>query len=75
MNDGAARMRLLRRRRKDGAVVVPVETSERRVKALIAAGHLRAAARGDRMVVTRDAIAAAIGALLDRLAAEEGIEK
>jgi hypothetical protein len=61
----AERMRLSRQRRRAGTRVVPFEVRDTEISALVAYGLLDPAAR-----TNRDAIATAIGTLLDRIPVE-----
>ena len=56
----AERMRLSRQRRREGMRVVPFEVRDSEIRGLVAHGLLDPAAR-----TNRDAIATALGALLD----------
>ena len=61
----AERMRLSRQRRREGTRVVPFEIRDGEIDGLVAIGLLDPSARAD-----RDAIAAALGLLFDRIPAE-----
>jgi hypothetical protein len=62
---GAERMRVARQRRRDGLRCIPLEIRDDEIEALVTAGLLRSDARND-----FNAIAAALGKLLDRLPPE-----
>ena len=63
----AERMRRSRQRRREGTRVVPVEIRDPEISGLVAHGLLDPAAR-----TNRDAIATALGALLDRYQSHRG---
>jgi len=65
LSPGAERMRAARRRRRDGLRCVPMEIRDEEIENLVTAGLLRSDARND-----PNAIAAALGKLLDRLPPE-----
>ena len=65
LSASAERMRVARQRRRDGLRCIPLEIRDDEIEALVTAGLLRSDARND-----PNAIAAALGKLLDRLPPE-----